>query len=415
MFNQMSSSRLSLFSWVLYDVGNTVFFTGIVGLFFPLWVVTEMGGADSDYGFTLSGSMFVVLLLAPFIGTLCDQGGNIKVGVTLCTLIAVIAIFLAGFETSILILGLVLFGSSFIFMNMAEIFYNSGLSLISTSKNIGKIGGIAIGFGYIGALVAVVIGVVVVEHYGYSYGVSFQIIASFILIVSIPIGLYFKEGQKRYVRTSLIVAGSHTVQQLLQGIRYILTLPSLRIFIFARFWYMWGIGVGSSFVALYGIDTLGFTTFQIEMILLVGVLFAMPFGLIWGILVDRLGSKTCLQLVLSGWAIVFLLAIIVPVFDLSTNIWWAFGIFVGCLYGGLWTADRPLLISLCEEKFLGECFGFYSLVARLAYLVGTFVWAILSDNFAQGQIIAVVTLFLSVIVACACVSRIPSKTVKGSK
>ena len=415
MFKQLLPNRLSLFSWVLYDVGNTVFFTGIVGLFFPLWVVTEMKGTDSDYGFTLSGSMFVVLLIAPFAGTLSDQVSNIKFGVTLCTIVAAITIFLAGFDTSILILGLVLFGISFIFMNIAEIFYNPGLSLISTSTNIGRVGGIAIGFGYIGALVAVMIGVVAIENYGYSYGISFQIIAAFILVVTIPMGLFFKERRKKHTGTSLIVAGSHAIHQFLHGIRYILALPSLRIFIFARFWYMWGIGVGSSFVALYGIDTLGFTSFQIEMILLVGVLFAMPFGLIWGILVDRLGPKICLQLVLSGWAIVFLLAIIVPVFGLSTNIWWAFGIFVGCLYGGLWTADRPLLIALCEEKFLGECFGFYSLVARLAYLVGTFVWAVLSDNFAQGQIIAVSTLFLSILIAYGCVFRIPSKNAKSLK
>ncbi|MBH74568.1 MAG: hypothetical protein CL896_02095 [Dehalococcoidia bacterium] len=406
MLSSKSSNRVSLFSWVLYDVGNTIFFTGIVGLFFPLWVVTEMEGTDSDYGFTLSASMFVVLLIAPFVGAVCDRVRNLKYGVSACTLIAVVAIFLAGFNIEILLVGLVLFGVSFIFMNMAEIFYNSGLSLISTNQNIGRIGGIAIGIGYIGALVAVLIGVVGVEHYGYDYGLSFQIIAGFILLVSIPMSIFFKDQQKLSSKHSFPAIGLATLRQFFAGVRYIFRSPSIRIFMVARFWYMWAIGVGSSFVALYGLDTLGLTSFQIEMILLVGVIFAMPFGMLWGVLVDRLGSKLCLQLVLTGWAIVFLLAIMVPLFNWSTEIWWLFGILVGCLYGGLWTADRPLLISLSPEGFLGESFGFYSLMARFAYLVGTFVWAILSDTFAQGQIMAVGTLFLSTLIGLACVCMI---------
>ena len=196
MLSSNSSNRVSLFSWVLYDVGNTIFFTGIVGLFFPLWVVTEMEGTDSDYGYTLSASMFLVLLIAPFVGAVCDRVRNLKYGVSSCTLIAVVAIFLAGFDLGILLFGLVLFGVSFIFMNMAEIFYNSGLSLISTNQNIGRIGGIAIGIGYIGALVAVLIGVIGVEYYGYDYGLSFQIIAGFIVLVTIPISIFFKDQQK---------------------------------------------------------------------------------------------------------------------------------------------------------------------------------------------------------------------------
>ena len=109
-------------------------------------------------------------------------------------------------------------------------------------------------------------------------------------------------------------------------------------------------------------------------------------------------------------ALIFLLAVLVPLFEWSTDIWWLFGILVGCLYGGLWTADRALLISLSPEGFLGESFGFYSLMARLAYLVGTFVWAILSDAFAQGQIMAVFTLFLSTLMGLACVRRISDKS-----
>ena len=37
-------SRPAVAAWIVYEMGNTLFFTGVVGLFFPLWVTHEMSG-----------------------------------------------------------------------------------------------------------------------------------------------------------------------------------------------------------------------------------------------------------------------------------------------------------------------------------------------------------------------------------
>ena len=44
------STSLSIISWALYDLANTVFSMNIVSLYFSLWVVNIMGGNDADYG-----------------------------------------------------------------------------------------------------------------------------------------------------------------------------------------------------------------------------------------------------------------------------------------------------------------------------------------------------------------------------
>ena len=62
--------------WIIYDVGNTLFFTGVVGLFFPLWVTQEMSGNDATVGYTLSLAMSVVLVLGPLLGAVSDQSGE---------------------------------------------------------------------------------------------------------------------------------------------------------------------------------------------------------------------------------------------------------------------------------------------------------------------------------------------------
>ena len=35
-------------AWALYDLGNTLFSINVISLYFPLWVVNDMGGRDGD-------------------------------------------------------------------------------------------------------------------------------------------------------------------------------------------------------------------------------------------------------------------------------------------------------------------------------------------------------------------------------
>ena len=65
-------------------------------------------------------------------------------------------------------------------------------------------------------------------------------------------------------------------------------------------------------------------------------------------------------------------------------------------FSGLWVADRPLLIHISPTK-LGEMFGIYGTVSRLAFLTGSFIWSIIVDSIGLGQPSAVVfLLFCSV-------------------
>ncbi|MCL0099826.1 hypothetical protein M1O55_03025, partial [Dehalococcoidia bacterium] len=58
----------SVISWILYDVSNTVFNLGVLGLFLPLWINHRQGTTDADLGFPVAIAMVVVLILSPFLG-----------------------------------------------------------------------------------------------------------------------------------------------------------------------------------------------------------------------------------------------------------------------------------------------------------------------------------------------------------
>ena len=64
-------------AWASYDITNTIFFIGVVGIFFPLWVTNDIGGNDATVGFTMSAAMIVSLVLAPFFGTMTPQEWDI--------------------------------------------------------------------------------------------------------------------------------------------------------------------------------------------------------------------------------------------------------------------------------------------------------------------------------------------------
>ena len=64
--NEVKASKKSIVSWALYDLANTLFSFNIVSIHFALWVVNDMGGTDSHYGYATAASMLLVLLTAPF-------------------------------------------------------------------------------------------------------------------------------------------------------------------------------------------------------------------------------------------------------------------------------------------------------------------------------------------------------------
>ena len=69
----------SIISWVIYDIGNTLFNAGVTGLFFPLWIITKLNGTDATVGYTLSLALLVSLIISPMVGALSDQTKNRKV------------------------------------------------------------------------------------------------------------------------------------------------------------------------------------------------------------------------------------------------------------------------------------------------------------------------------------------------
>ncbi len=83
-------------AWIVYDVGNTLFFVGVIGLFFPLWITQDLGGDDATVAFTLAVAMAIMLLLAPFVGAFSDHSPRRMPFLAVGTFTCIVATLLLG-------------------------------------------------------------------------------------------------------------------------------------------------------------------------------------------------------------------------------------------------------------------------------------------------------------------------------
>ena len=390
--------NLSIFSWVIYDIGNTLFNAGVTGLFFPLWIITKLNGTDATVGYTLSLALLISLIISPIVGTISDQTRNRKIFLGIFTVICGLSTTFIGNDS--LIDSLFYYGVSVTCLHVGDIFYNSMLKDVSNKNNIGIIGGIGAGIGYIGAIIAILIGLLIIEDQGYPIG--FTIIGLLIIFFGIPILIFLKEKpqqiQNRYLTSSdsLIIRFINQISHTLDDIK---DFPGLRQFLIARFWYSWALYTASTFTSLYILETIGMSEREIQYLILTGIITAIPSALIWGKLVDNYGAKPIISIVLILWLLNLGLSIGSGLFNLDNNIWWFISGLTGILISGVWSCDRPFMHQLISDEFIGEYFGLHGFTGRLGSIIGTASWGFIATTINLGQPVALLSLGICILLS----------------
>ena len=403
--------RSSVAAWIIYDVGNTLFFTGIVGLLFPLWLKNEQSGDDATLGFTLAVAMALMLVVAPIVGAFSDQGQRRMPFLAVTTFICIAATLMLGSDN--LTLALSLFALAVIAINTADIFYNALLTEVSTETNRGTIGGLGLGVGYLGAILAVVIALVFVESRGHVFG--FRAVGVLFLLVSTPLILMLKERPRPTPTLTVSERAERTLAQLKATLGNIQRFPGLLRFLIARFWYTWAVNTAATFAVLYATGTVGLSDREVELVLLVGILVAIPSAFIWGMAVDRVGPSRTLSVVLLGWIAVLLVSAGIPWLDLPSDLWWGVGILSGVLVAGIWATDRPYMLRLTSPRYLGQFFGLHSMTSRLSAMTGPFTWGYISVTLDLGQTAAVLSLAGAAVISYALTRGISDKAPKWTE
>ena len=177
----------------MYDFANNIFAMNIISLYFALWVTVDKKGEDILYSFSLAFSMIAAAIAAPLIGMISDKLGRRKIFIIGFTLISVTFTALIGLSPSLLI-GLLFFAVANFGYQLAATVYNALLPEITDKKTIGRISGYGKMFGYIGAIVGLVLVRPFVSIGGRSW--AFVPTAIFFLIFALPCFIFIKEKPK---------------------------------------------------------------------------------------------------------------------------------------------------------------------------------------------------------------------------
>lgn len=409
-------------SWAIYDFANTIWSMNVASLYFVPWLVADLGASSSSSMWATAISSVLVALAIPFLGAVSDARRRRKVWVVTFTLLAVgatMAIGLIG-ESMVPLYGegviggtarppefriagmqLLLLGSAFTIANFAyqavNPFYNAMMTELVPPSEYGRLSGLGTGVGYIGTIVGVllvapffngempVFGALpesvmqwlrtIVPATGHAGRVStFVPTALLFLLFSLPLIIFCRDHNPAPSGTP--IPWRQSWAELGKTLKEARQHPGALRFIITSLIYQDAVGTITVVLGLYAIQAVGFTQASVNLVFTILPITAVLGSLMTGMLVDRIGPKRSLTLVLVSWVVLLIAMAAFP----SKPAFWVLGALIGLAsFGGTPTAERPMLLSLVPEKDAGRFFALLLLSARAAAFIGPLAWGYTID------------------------------------
>lgn len=460
-FNPPMAPARERVSWALYDFANTVFSMNIATLYFAAWLVGDLGHSNTLYATVNGIASALVVVSIPLFGAISDATQRRKpwvVGFTLIACASTVLIAVLGqtglplvgegvvgaHPSSLFSPGVALFGvlAAFTIANYtyqgAQPFYNAMLSELVPVGHRGRLSGMGTAFGYIGSIVGVLLtfpfftgslpflgtlpdrvvaflrsAVPFTAHGGRVS--TFVPTAILFLLFSLPLTLFCRDHN--VARGKKHVAWRETFRDVHQTLKEAKKYPGTMRFILTSFLYQDAMGTIIANMALYAIFAMGFRKGSEATLFVILTIPAVIGSYGIGRLVDRFGPKRTLSWVLAGWVVLLIAMIVVP----TRNAFWIVGACIGLIYGGVSTAERPLLLSLVPDVEAGRFFSLMVLSSRAAAVVGPFIWAFAVDGLTSSMgtgfayRAGVVTVAIGMSLALLMLRGVPDNFVKSGR
>ncbi len=411
-----------IFSWAMFDFANSSYTTIIVtvayGVFFSKLIAPE-GRGDALWGSAIALANLFVLLLSPMVGAVADDSGRKKQFLFVTYATCVVGTALLWFVTpGHAALGLALFVLSFVGFSFGENLTAAFLPEISKPETIGKISGLGWGLGYFGGLGSLLLVRPLLKD-GFvlsnlsNLRLAWLATAVFFLIAAVPTFMFLKERAPRGPGSlgSYVRAGFGRVAETARSIR---RFSELGRFLTVFFVYSCGLSSVFAFAGIYAERTLGFTSDELIVLFILLQLSAAAGAFLFGYIQDRIGATATIRLTLVLWVIVCLGSWLCGggpgvVFAGLTGkqLFWGVAMLSGAGIGSLQSASRGLVGLFAPVEKSGEFFGFWGLAGKSAYMIGPFLFGLISASTGSQRtaMLSTATFFLLGLVGMQFVSE----------
>ncbi|HVM24865.1 MAG TPA: MFS transporter [Candidatus Limnocylindrales bacterium] len=369
-----SGSAAEGLAWALYDFANTIFSFAIVSFAMSLWTISFLGEAEGQRWFTIAVSVSVLVnaMVSPVLGAMSDRTGRRKPFLAFFTVLTIVPTVLIGMVD--IGLGLLAFAIANFAYQAALIYYDALLPDVARPDRRGRLSGVGVALGYTGTIVSGLLFRFTTDADGTSTIASFLLVGSMFALFAAPLFFLVRERRpagERFRVTDVVRSWA----QLRTTVRHAREVPGLLRFLVGRFFYTDPVNTAIVVMSAFAVFAVGFTQAEALNILILLTVVAVIASFGWGVLVDRIGPKRTLVVVLSTWAA----GLTVLAFWRDPVPFLVAGAVLGAGLGGVGVTDRLLLLRMAPAARIGEMLGLYGLVGKLSAVIGPFVY---------GQIVA---------------------------
>ncbi len=394
----------AVWSWAFYDWANSAFATTVMAGFFPLFfkqywsagnAVTvstfQLGSANSLAG-------LIVVILAPLLGAVADQGGAKK---RFLLTFACLGIVMTGglywVEQGQWLMALVLYVLATIGFSASISFSDSLLVEVAPESRWDRVSALGYALGYLGGGLLFAVNVTMTlkpQWFGLADAaeavrVSFVTVAVWWALFSLPVILFVKEqprhgGQGRVWSRGFI--------QLRDTFREIRRLRQVFLFLLAYWFYIDGVDTIVRMAVDYGMS-LGFDANSLIVALLVTQFVGFPAAIIFGRLGERYGARTGIYIAIVVYIGVTLWATTMD----SVIEFYGLAMTIGLVQGGIQSLSRSCYARIIPVDKSAEFFGFYNMLGKFAVVLGPVMMGVvgLISDSPRLALLSIVVLFLA--------------------
>jgi len=203
------------------------------------------------------------------------------------------------------------------------------------------------------------------------------------LVFSLPLFVFCRDHRPNPLRGT--IAWKRAFGDVANTLRDARQHPGALRFILTSFLYQDAVGTIVGFMTLYAVQAVGFREGSETTLFLVLTIPAIFGSYLAGVLVDRIGARRTLALTLAIWVALLAAMIAAP----SRGAFWIVGLLIGFNFGGVPTAERPVLLSLVPEAEAGRYFSLMLLSSRAAAIAGPLLWGLTVDGLTGSLGVAV--------------------------
>jgi UMF1 family MFS transporter len=396
-------------AWAMYDWANSVYNLVITSTMFPAYFeavtstktdnhVQFLGRTfvnTSLYNYALGFAFLIVAIMSPILSSIADYKGNKKAFLRFfCTLGSIACSCLYFFNGERLGLGIVMVILACIGYWSSLVFYNSYLPEIAAEEDRDRVSAKGFTMGYIGSVLLQVVCFVLlfkidwfnwlgIHSEGDALRASFLLVGIWWFVFAQRTLSILPKGTPSFVRPDKNIFANGFLE-LKKVWKQLSTLPVLKRFLFAFFFYNMGVQTVMLAATLYGKSELAIPVNNLIISILLIQLVAIPGAMVMSKLSGKIGNLQTLMIVVAIWIGLCIGGYLLP--KGNVNAFYALAVGVGFVMGGIQSLSRSTYSKLMPEtKDTTSFFSFFDVTEKIAIVIGMFGYGFITELAGGSQ------------------------------